>query len=127
MRTKILIIDDDLVSQFSTRYAVERGISDSEILVSDNAVEALSLLSDMDTSGKSFPDIIFIDLQMPTMNGWEFLEIIQGSFVDLRQTKIFILSAFNNSMDRKRAKEHPAINGYFDKPITKTNIDSIFT
>ncbi|WP_164674240.1 response regulator [Maribacter litoralis] len=127
MRVKILIIDDYLVSQFATRYAVEQAISNTEIMVSDNSIGALALLSDMVTSGKGFPDIIFVDLIMPKMSGWEFIDITQKTFANMGQTRIYILSAFNNSLDRKRAMDHVAIEGYFNKPITKTNIDSIFT
>ena len=90
MRVKILIIDDDLVSQFATRYAVEQAISNTEIMVSDNSIGALALLSDMVTSGKGFPDIIFVDLIMPKMSGWEFIDITQKTFANMGQTSIYL-------------------------------------
>ncbi len=116
-----------MVSQFASRYAVEQCKIDTLIYVSDSAQEALDLLSQLMASGKGLPDFIFLDLVMPEMGGWEFIDRLQETFVHTKETRIFVLSAFSNSKDRNRAKNHSLITGFYDKPITKNIVDSIFT
>ncbi len=72
-----------------------------------------------------FPQVILLDLTMPGMGGWEFLELFERLIQDRPKPNIFILSAFQSSKDRIRAKEHPLIQGFFDKPLSKVNADKI--
>jgi len=122
---KILIVDDDLVSQFASRYAVEQSNIKSHIYMSDGALEALELLSGLLQNEEDFPDFILLDLVMPHMSGWEFIEDFEKINKNKFDTKIYILSAFTNSVDREKAKNHPHIAGHFDKPISKVYAKSI--
>jgi len=115
-----------MVSQFSTRYAVEQCKLDALIYISDSAEEALVLLSRLITNKEGFPNLIFLDLVMPRMGGWEFIERMQQMSGPIKETKIFVLSAFTNSQDRNKAKINPSITGFYDKPITRGMVDSIF-
>jgi len=71
------------------------------------------------------PDLIFLDLVMNGMDGWEFLDKIKTGSKALQKSEIYILSAFSNSKDRTRAKEHPMIKGHFDKPLSRSIVDKI--
>lgn len=122
---KILIIDDDLVSQFASRYAVEQSAVKSQIYMYDGALEALEFLNGLLENEEDFPDFILLDLVMPNMNGWEFIENFEKINNNKFKTKIYILSAFTNSVDREKAKNHPHIAGHFDKPISKVYAKSI--
>ncbi|MEJ1222760.1 response regulator [Sediminicola sp. 1XM1-17] len=127
MRPVVLIIDDDLVSQYSTRYVVSQCAPDALIYVSDSAEEALIQLSQLQSARKALPDIIFLDLIMPGMGGWEFIKRFQKVPGLNKETRIYVLSAFTSVKDRDTAKNNSVIAGFFDKPITRNIVKSIFT
>lgn len=118
MNLTICIIEDDMVSQFSTRYIIQQINPNCRILVYYTAEEALKGLAEHHLEHKSFPDIILLDLNLPRMDGWEFLGKLKNLPGSLSKTAIYILSAFAISKDRAKAKEHPLISGYYDKPLT---------
>ena len=92
----------------------------------DNAEMGLQLFSDLVQDGKDLPDILFLDLVMDGIDGWEFLDQLKQSIQWPIKTDIYILSAFANSKDRTRAKEHPMVQGYYDKPLSKDTLNKIF-
>ncbi|MEC7265607.1 MAG: response regulator, partial [Bacteroidota bacterium] len=71
------------------------------------------------------PDIIFLDLVMDGMNGWDFLENFQNMFHDHPLPSIYVLSAFTNTSDRTIAKGHHLIAGYVDKPLSRSYLQKI--
>ena len=125
-RLLVWVIDDDLVSLFATRYGIEQWDTTCKVVDFDNGETALKVFSDTLEAGDKIPDIILLDLVMPTMNGWEFLTRFETLQVGSKKTDIYILSAFTNSKDRKRAKGHPSVKGHFDKPISKEALDGVF-
>lgn len=125
MELTVCIIDDDLVSQFATRYSIEQSGKQCTILTCDDGVEGLDTLNHMLHGDKEVPDIVLLDLIMDGMDGWEFLENFKRIADWPKKTSIYILSAFTNSRDRGKAREHPLIEGYFDKPLTKNDVDKI--
>ncbi len=127
MQRNICIIDDDLVSQFATRYCIEQYGETFSISTCANAEEGLAMLSNLITANEELPDIIFLDLVMGDMDGWEFLDNLQRLAKGKRKPEIYILSAFSNSKDRAIAKENPLIEGYMDTPLSRTSLDKIFS
>ncbi|MEK6154038.1 response regulator [Flavobacteriaceae bacterium 3-367] len=126
MELNVCIIDDDLVSQFASRYSIEQSNSSCRIITCDNGEDGLDTFYNLLQNHEDVPDIVFLDLQMGGMDGWEFLEKFKSIPKWPKTTDIYILSAFTNSKDRARAKEHPMIQGYFDKPLSKKDVDKIF-
>ena len=122
----IYIIDDDLVSQFATRYCIQQYEEHFTISTCTNAEEALVTLSSLLLEEEDFPDIIFLDLVMGGMSGWDFLDNLKNLSRSKKMPDIYILSAFANSKDRAIAKKHNLIKGYIDKPLSKNSLDKIF-
>ena len=125
MELTIYIIDDDLVSQFASRYCIEQTNSNCRIIIFDSAEKALDKLYNLDPIESDFPDVLFLDLIMGGMDGWRFLDKFQQIVPNPKRTKIYLLSAFVNSKDREIAKQHPMIHGYYDKPLSKRVVNEI--
>jgi CheY-like chemotaxis protein len=126
MEWTVCIIDDDLVSQFASVYCIEQVNVKCKIITCDSAAEGLDLISTRIRDKMALPDVLFLDLVMPEMDGWEFLDRLKLITDGLQTVDIYILSAFANSKDRERAKHHPMIQGYFDKPLSKSILEKIF-
>ncbi|MEM6639811.1 MAG: response regulator, partial [Pseudomonadota bacterium] len=63
-------------------------------------------------------NIIFVDINLPRMDGFEFADLYQESFPELRsRVRLYMLSGSINPADRVRAEQHPAISGFFEKPL----------
>lgn len=122
----VWIVDDDLVSLFATKYGIEQSNNGCSVIDFDNARMALELLSLNLDDIDFIPDIILLDLAMPDMDGWDFLREFEAIRHRPKKTDIYILSAFTNTRDRKRAKEHTLVKGYFDKPVHRNDLDKIF-
>ena len=125
MKLTVCIIDDDLVSQFATRYCIQQSSGDFDILTSSSGEEGLSLCMELLEHKGELPDIIFLDLVMDGMDGWTFLENLQNIFKKNRLPKVYILSSFTNAKDRAIAKKHKLISGYVDKPLSRIYIEKI--
>ncbi|HEV2483734.1 MAG TPA: response regulator [Puia sp.] len=100
MRTRILLIDDDLDDQLIFREIVEEIAPEIECVDAYNGLEGLNLLAGMDPA----PTMIFLDLNMPFISGWECLERIRK---DQRTSHIpvVIMTTSDNQVDKKRALE----------------------
>ena len=88
-----------------------------------NGKEALeyyhNLLKEPADKQADYPHLIFLDLNMPVMNGWEFLdEFVNSLLPKFPDTKVVILSSSANPVDKEKAKLYPIIIGYISKPIT---------
>lgn len=118
------IIDDDPIFIFGTKKMMSySGICES-FLIFKNGKEAYDHLSIIIKENKSLPDIILLDINMPIMNGWQFLdEIIK---IDIpKELKIFIVSSSENPEDIEKAKEYNFIKNYVVKPINATKLKQI--
>ncbi|TKD66994.1 response regulator [Flavobacterium sp. ASW18X] len=126
MKLDIFIIDDDLVSQFATRYCIEQFGDSFDVSTCSSAEEGLERCATWIEEYGKLPDIIFLDLIMGEMDGWEFLEHLEKFSNGVKMPKVYVLSSFVNSKDREKAKKNPVIEGYFDKPLAKTSLAKVF-
>lgn len=114
----IWIIDDDDIHQFFTKKSIEHFGPDSKISTFSNGQEALHDFNRLLPSSEQLPDIIFLDINMPEMDGWEMMDHLikllpqQSSKID-----IYIVSSSIAASDRQRAKSYPEVSGFLIKPI----------
>jgi len=109
-----LLIDDDKASNFiSTKY-----LTDSKLVKSIVSFEKGQLALNYLSTIELFPDIIFLDINMPTMDGWEFLEKYRNlNLLKREKTRIVLLSTAISSRDNKRRLDYPEIDKIILKPL----------
>lgn len=120
---KVLIIDDDEISNFISQKLLEQCKVAEVIHSNDNAREALVFIESCLNNNGVLPDMILLDINMPLMNGWDFLkkfEAIAG--VTKESTKLYILSSSVYSKDFDTAAKHDLVNGYIVKPLSKEKL-----
>jgi CheY-like chemotaxis protein len=116
MKKKVLLIEDDYLDVESVKRALKKMHADVDLHVAHNGVDGLALLTGSADGGtKLLPDIIILDINMPKMNGLEFLRIIKN-YYSLKDIKIFILTTSAEEYD-KIATENLGVHGYILKPL----------
>jgi CheY-like chemotaxis protein len=115
---KIVLIDDDPISTFVTEKLIHKNLdSPCVIFTYDNASDALKEIYRIN------PNYLFLDLNMPHMNGWEFLEEFDPK---KNVPKIYILSSSVDERDINKANEYHYVKKYLSKPLIKQCIKTIF-
>tara|TARA_B110000090_G_C13387512_1_gene448264 strand:+ start:2513 stop:2917 length:405 start_codon:yes stop_codon:yes gene_type:complete len=128
-KIKILLIDDDKNANFYNQRIIEKTQLAEEVISFENAKMALEYLKKQNGERKyPSPDIIFLDINMPGMDGWEFLEqyTIRKSTQKLN-TKIIMLSSSDNNDDRDRAARFDVVSNYICKPLDKNSLKELLT
>ncbi len=121
MRVKhILLIDDNEADNYVNRYLVEKSNIANIITVKESAIEALEYLT---TLNDEFPNVIFLDIRMPEMDGFEFMEKFEKFPHHLKQQcTVYMLSSSLNESDIQRATQSPNIQKFLHKPL---NLDML--
>ena len=115
----ICIIDDDLIYRITSKKMLERINATNNILVFSDGEEAFKFLTEKVSCPQELPDIIFLDVNMPFMDAWQFLEAF--TFLKPQIVKhivIYVISSSISNTDIERAKNIEAVKDYFVKPIT---------
>ena len=121
----IFLIDDDKICNLiNRRLIISTGFA-NDVVAFYNAKDALtSLRSLKDKTG--FPDVIFLDINMTVMNGWEFLaEFEQVSTEQREDCKIFMLSSSVYIEDIKRSSTYAVVSDYISKPINEKALSKL--
>jgi CheY-like chemotaxis protein len=129
MINTVLSIEDDKVTQLLNKYHLKAGKFCTNVIEAYHGLEAIDFFKKLDNgevSMDSFPEIIFIDLNMRMMDGWEFFEAFKRDFAHFEdKTKIFILSSSINPADIERAKNENSIVAFLAKPLNAETLKKV--
>jgi CheY-like chemotaxis protein len=120
-----MLIDDNEDDNFFHERVIRKSSYADMILVKQSALDALNYLK-KDLLESEYPDLIFLDINMPAMNGWEFLEEFnQLTKVSQRNPIIIMLTTSDNPDDKENANTYKIVSDFKTKPLTKDMLDSI--
>jgi CheY-like chemotaxis protein len=120
----ILLVEDDQLDAMDIKRSLDKLNVFYKLVVAKNGEEALEILKgDHETRLDDLPDIILIDINMPRMNGLEFLQILRET-PEWKGIKCFMITTSDEKVDRETAKKL-GVSGYIVKPFKINNTSSI--
>jgi CheY-like chemotaxis protein len=120
----ILLVDDDEVTNFLNKKVIEKASLIKEISIATNGQKALEVIEELCESKKYCPELIFLDLNMPVMNGFEFLDKFEKMhFPNKDKVRIIVLTSSSNPDDIYKIKEKRI--AFMTKPLSEDKIQSI--
>tara|TARA_R110001606_G_scaffold346931_2_gene496205 strand:- start:2058 stop:2459 length:402 start_codon:yes stop_codon:yes gene_type:complete len=121
----VWIIDDDDISKFVMKRNLSQ-LSVTNVIEFPDSLQPLKILTDNFDSVDILPDIILLDLNMPKLNGFQFMEEFRVTNEKIKKDiQIYMLTSSLSSNDIDRAKSFPEISEYIIKPITLRNLSKI--
>jgi CheY-like chemotaxis protein len=122
---KVLLVDDDPVFNTLHKRLLERTGLPMQISSANNGQDAMYLINEYFTGVRDLPDLVLLDLDMPTMNGFTFLEAFNKiPFGKFHNPKIVILTSSSSSKDMQKVKSLGVFT-YLIKPLTEDSLRKI--
>jgi CheY-like chemotaxis protein len=117
---KIFIIDDDSVISFLAKKTIDATNVSSKIRDFQEGTDALAFLKEFCDVAEELPDIILLDISMPIMDGWHFLEEYALLMPKMsKKNNLYMFSSSISQIDIERAKNNPLVKDYIFKPLQK--------
>ena len=115
-KLRILLVDDNDALNFLHAKLCDLNLPDAEVKCVPDGRQAIDFLEENKTALKDCVVLILLDIRMPVMDGWAFLETIQTNPVDANH-HIVMLTSSTTTEDRKRAMGYQSVMGYLEKPL----------
>lgn len=126
---KLIIIDDEPIQHFIMDRMLGRYFASGKdhTMHSDSGPVILEFLDKNKYNADELPDIIFLDLHMPIMNGWDFLERFKKIRKEITKSIIiYVVSSSIDPVDISRSKRYSFVKDYIIKPVTLPTLTKIF-
>jgi CheY-like chemotaxis protein len=125
---RVMVIDDNEVDRYVASYAMEKHLFAEEVVCYELAKEALEYLVSLEDTPEELPELIFLDINMPEMNGFEFLEEYGKLSENIKKNCIIMmLTTSLNEADRVRAEENKYVFRFLSKPMSMDKIETFAT
>jgi CheY-like chemotaxis protein len=122
------LIDDDEIYLFSVKKVIEVNKLSDRVLEFRNGQDAIDFFVQSSGNNQELPDVIFLDINMPVMNGWEFIEEFKKIRPQLsKDIMLYVVSSSVDKSDVDKARSFSTVNDYLIKPITATQLKNIYS
>jgi len=126
LKSRVFIIDDDPIHQRIAQIMISKQNLFDEYFSYTEAQKALDFLLENIEKEDKLPDVILLDLNMPVIDGWEFLETFEVLKTDFKKhIRVFIVSSSVDEKDMLRSKNYDSVKGFISKPLSPDIIRSI--
>ncbi|MBC8985386.1 response regulator [Pedobacter sp. N36a] len=117
---KIALIDDDSTFVFLTKRMIKAANVSTQLDEFKDGLQAITFIKDNQNNSELLPDVIFLDLSMPIMDGWEFLEeftVLQPAIK--KRIMLYIVSSSISPHDIERSRNFSVVSDFIIKPLNK--------
>jgi len=122
----VLLIDDNEIDNFVAKKVIEKSGFAEKVITVQSAKNALDYLNTENSSKDLLPDIIFLDIGMPEMDGFEFLEEYEKlNKIVVNNCKVLVLSSSLDIDDYNRANRNKLVRKFINKPLSKKSLMEI--
>eukprot|EP00933_Yihiella_yeosuensis_P036148 TRINITY_DN29862_c0_g1_i1.p1 TRINITY_DN29862_c0_g1~~TRINITY_DN29862_c0_g1_i1.p1 ORF type:complete len:131 (-),score=25.26 TRINITY_DN29862_c0_g1_i1:105-497(-) len=123
---KVCLIDDDDIYQFLLKKELRHTNLVERINLFSDGRKAMEFFKENKGNTEALPDVIFLDINMPIMNGWRFLEEFKQLQDDIsKKITIYMVSSSFDDRDVTRSQEYAEVTDYIIKPVKRSNLISV--
>lgn len=115
----IYLIDDDDIQNLINQRMVELVMPELPIKV---FIGGESAMDDIRSEDESLPGVIFLDINMPRMSGWDFMDLLEPMNLKI---PVYIVTSSINKQDQEKSRTYASVKGFISKPVTKETIAEI--
>ena len=117
----VYVVENDRISSAITELIVKKNLLGGEVHCYADGQHALAQLSLAHEAGATLPDLIVLDLDMPLLDGWGFLDAVAGLLLP-HPLRVFVLTSSIDSEDQEKALSYSAVQGFFIKPLKPAGV-----
>lgn len=124
---RVALVEDNAIFCFLfKRFLEEYTAREIEVQLFSDGRKALDYFVSIRNKPSSYPNLIFIDINMPIMNGWELIDtLVSEKFEFIHNSHVYIVSSSKSPLDRSNYEEYNFIKDYITKPISREGIYKI--
>lgn len=120
-----MVIDDSQMDRYVAQYNIKKTCFAEEIIMMESAKAALEYIRKSIAEKQNLPDFIFLDIRMPEIDGFQFLEEYSKLILSQAKPILMMLSSSLSPEDHRRAAKNEYVEGFISKPLDKEKLQAL--